>query len=294
MTASDTWVIEKIKEDIETLGYQDVVLKRDCEPAWVQVLENVKICPRSTSIIQQLPAVRSGRKTVQGHMGHGRVMKSGLEARLKFKVKSDWKVMEWITELAGEVLSRGQVGKDGRTTYSRLYGRNSANAVLEIGEQVTTKLLRGRKSQSKLSLKEGWVFATWVGRDPKTNEHVVVIGEGGAAIRVRTVLGRPASDKWNVDAVKAMQASLRVPNPHNLRQVAVKPERLTKKIEFEGDGSVIRDDEVLRERLDLCDVGLNRDAECEKNTRPEELKVSELMREAEAAGGNVARSLAGN
>ena len=52
------------------------------------------------------------------------------------------------------------------------------------------------------------MFATWVGIDAKTNENVVVIGEGRAAIRVRTVLRRPASDRWNVDAVKAMQASL--------------------------------------------------------------------------------------
>ena len=31
--ASDTWVIEKIKEDIARLGYQDVILKGDGEPA---------------------------------------------------------------------------------------------------------------------------------------------------------------------------------------------------------------------------------------------------------------------
>ena len=46
--------------------------------------------------------------------------------------------------------------------------KNSAKAVLEIGEQVMTKLLRGRKSQKKLSLKEGCVFATSVGVDAKT------------------------------------------------------------------------------------------------------------------------------
>ena len=150
-------------------------------------------------------------------------MKIGLEARLKCRVESDGKIME--SELAGELLSRGQVGKDGRTAYFRLYGRNSAKAVLEIGEQVMAEPLRGRKSQKKLSLKARWVFATWVGMDAKTNEHVVVIGEGRAAIRVRTVLRRPASDRWNVDAVKAMQASPRVPNPENLRQAEVMPER---------------------------------------------------------------------
>ena len=170
-----------------------------------------------------------------------RTMKIGLEARLKCKVESDWKIMEWIAELAGELLSRGQVGKDGRTAYFRLYGRNSAKAVLEIGEQVMAKPLRGCKSQKKLSLKERWVFATWVGIDAKTNEHVVVICEGRVAIRVRTILRRPTSDRWNVDAKKTMQASPRVPNPENLRQATVMPERLTKKIEVEGDGSKIQE-----------------------------------------------------
>ena len=85
------------------------------------------------------------------------------------------------------------------------------------------------------------MFATWVGIDAKTNEHVVVIGEGGAAIRVRTVVRRPVSDRWNVDAVKAMQASPRVPNPENLRQANVMPERLTKKIEVARGGSKIQE-----------------------------------------------------
>ena len=46
---------------------------------------------------------------------------------------------------------------------------------------------------------------------------------------------------------------------------------------------LIRDDEVLKVRLDMRDVRLNRDAECEK--------VDDLMEEAEAAGGKVAEDL---
>ena len=42
-------------------------------------------------------------------------------------------------ELAGELLSRAEVGKDGRTAFFRLCGRNSAKAVLQIGEQVMAK-----------------------------------------------------------------------------------------------------------------------------------------------------------
>ena len=147
-------------------------------------------------------------------------------------MESDWKIIEWITELAGELQGRGQVGKDGRTAYCRLYDRNSAKAVLEIGEEVMAKPSRSRKSQKDLSLKGRWVFATWVGIDA-----VVVILEGRAAIRVRPVLGRPTSG----DAVKGMQPCLRVPNPENLRQDKVMSERLTKKIEVERGGSKIQE-----------------------------------------------------
>ena len=142
----------------------------------------------------------AAEKAVQDYMGQVRAMTIGLEARLKCTVESDWKIMECITELPGELQSRGQVEEDGRTAYFKLYGRNSAKAVLEIGEQVMAKPLRGRKSKKKLSLNEPCVIATWVGVDAKTNEHVEANGDGGAAIRV---LRRPASDKWNVDAVKA-------------------------------------------------------------------------------------------
>ena len=54
----------------------------------------------------------AAEKAVQDCAGQVRAMKIRLEARLKCKVESDWEIMEWITELAGELLSGGQVGKD--------------------------------------------------------------------------------------------------------------------------------------------------------------------------------------
>ena len=174
-------------------------------------------------------------------------------------------------------------------------------------------------------------------------QDVILKGDGEPAVQVR----RPASDRWNVDAVKAMQASPRVPNPENLRQAQVMPKRLAKKIEVEGDGSkiqeqvrrfqefkfrefkitkcilekfglwdnckgceaaasgtgarrhtdncqqrleqLIRDDEVLRERGWICAMsGSIVTPSTKKQKRPEEVKVDELLWEAEVAGGKVA------
>ena len=102
--------------------------------------------------------------------------------------------------------------------------------ILENGEQVLPQEV----------VFEGTLDVCHVGIHAETNEHVV-IGEGGVAIRGRTVLGRPASGRWNVDAVEALQVSLLVPNPENLRQAKGMPESLTKKIEVEGDDSKIQE-----------------------------------------------------
>ena len=101
--ASDTWVIEKFKEDTARHGYQDVILKGNVEPTMVQVLEmlNLPEKPFSPSfplppltIIQHSPAYETQANCAEDYMGQVRAMKIGLGARLKCKVASDWKVME--------------------------------------------------------------------------------------------------------------------------------------------------------------------------------------------------------
>merc|ERR1712086_474798 len=159
-------------------------------------------------------------------------------------VESDWSILQWTSELAPELTNRCQVGRDGRTAYYRLLGKDSKKGMVEIGEQVMAKPLRGKKSNRKMSLKDRWVFATWVGIDARTNEHIVVLGDGGAAIRVRTVLRRPASDRWNPEAIKNIKATPRTPNPADEDQERAQPERdtRTRKIEVDGEGADINMD----------------------------------------------------
>ena len=196
---TDAWIVDKIVEDIERLGYVDIILKGDGEPALIDVMNAVKAKRDQPTQIQGPPAYDpqangAAEKAVQEFMGQLRALKIGLEARLQCKVESQWEILEWATELEGELIGRCQVGRDGRTAYYRLYGRNSTKALIEIGEQVMAKPLRGKKTTKRLSLKDRWMFATWIGIDPKTNEHIVALADGGAAIRVRTVLRK----RWRI------------------------------------------------------------------------------------------------
>ena len=201
--ATEKWVIEKIIEDINRLGYTEVVLKGDGEPALQEVLQEVKRLRNHSTILQGPPAYDpqangAAEKAVQDYMGQLRTMKIGLEARLKCKIESEWAILQWMSELAPELLNRCQVGRDGRKAYYRLQGKDSKKPIVEFGEQVMAKPLRGKRSTRKMSLKDRWAFATWVGIDVRTNEHVVVLGDGGSAIRVQD--GTPTCSQRSVES----------------------------------------------------------------------------------------------
>ena len=80
-------------------------------------------------------------------------------------------VMEWIIEYVAVIISRHKVGKDGKTPYRRLMGRESRAGIVEFGEQVLGLPRRSPESRRKRALKSKWVLGTWVGIVGRTNEN---------------------------------------------------------------------------------------------------------------------------
>ena len=146
-------------------------------------------------------------------MGQVRAMKIGLQQRIGKAIKTDSKIMEWIVELSTVLLNRCLIGKDGRTPYHRLLGKDSRKPIIELGERILAKIARGPQARRRQALKSRWEDAIWVGIAKKSNEHIVVLEEGGPAIRCRTVKRNLANMRWDADKVAAIKASPRVPNP---------------------------------------------------------------------------------
>ena len=69
----------------------------------------------------------------------------------------------------------------------------------------------------------------------------MVLRDGGAAIRVRTVMRRPMKDRWNADEVKNITPTPRQPNPKDVEQDEAMPERLSRGPEVGEDGSALHD-----------------------------------------------------
>ena len=152
-------------------------------------------------------------------MGQTRALKIGLEGRLKVRVDPKWKIMEWINEHSCTLINRGQAGKDGKTRYRRIVGKESSQPVVEMGEQVLVQPKRSPKTNRKQSLAARWKHGTWVGMTLNSNEHIIVIEGGEVAMRARTVKRKSMDLRWDHDAVSKITATPRYPNPrHHRRQ----------------------------------------------------------------------------
>ena len=133
---------------------------------------------------------------------------------------------------AAFVINKFLVGKDGRTPHYRIYNRNFGAKTYEIGEQVMVKPKRRRKDNKKRSLAARCVEATWTGFETRSNEHFVILKDGGPAIKVRTVKPRAEGDRWSADAIFKIMATPDAPNPWTEDQTEARAERHTKGLDF--------------------------------------------------------------
>ena len=251
----DPWVIARVADDIDTIGHADIIMKSDGEPALVKLMMEIKAKRAHSTIPQHPPAYdpqSNGaiEKAVDDVMGQVRALKIGLERRIKERIGARWPILHWIVEHACTVINRCQVGHDGMTPYRRLVGKDSPQRFLEIGESVLAKPKRKPESNRKRALRSKWVHGTWVGMTQRTNEHLVVLAQGGPAVRVRTVKRKPLEDRWDADAVREVKATPYKPNPKDQSQAEVhdasrgQGDEVLPVIEVRGDGTQLEEAEV--------------------------------------------------
>ena len=146
--ATDQWIVDRLCDDIELFGHTEVILKSDGEPSMVQVQGAIREKRAHGAICQNSPAYNpqangAAERAVQEVMGQIRAMKIGLQQRINAEIKTDWKILEWIVELSTVLINRCLIGKDGRTPYARLMGKDSKKPIVELGERVLAKIARG-------------------------------------------------------------------------------------------------------------------------------------------------------
>ena len=91
-------------------------------------------------------------------------------------------------------------------------GKNSSKDIVEIGEKVLAKISRGRQRQRKQAPQTRWKEAVWVGFAKMSNEHIVILEDGGHAVRCRTIKRRPKDARWDGKTISGIVATPRKPN----------------------------------------------------------------------------------
>ena len=223
----DEWVVRQLVKDLESWGRTDIVLKTDGEPAML-ALQSAIIKARShRTVLRNSPAYNpqsngSAEKGVQDVTDLIRRHVLALQARLKQKVNLKIPVLAWLIRHAAFVITRYSVGHDGLTPWRRLTGKGWNGVIAEFGEQVMAKLAlkkpptdkKAKKNKKKLASRS--IPGTWLGIYERTGEHLVATRRG-EVIRVRTIHRLPKADQWNPEAVLAVAALPRKPNPESGR-----------------------------------------------------------------------------
>ena len=141
-----------------------------------------------------------------------RVLLLALEARVSGRIPCSRPAFAWLTEHAGDILSKYLVGKDGKTAYERLYGKPVHEEALEFGEQLWWR--PPRVAGYNVLMEPRWRPGVWLGRKWGTPTHIVFSAEDGQVRYVRAVQRRPATDRWALEALQAVTAvppALRLP-----------------------------------------------------------------------------------
>merc|ERR1712240_2189 len=135
---------DAMEKDIETLGYKEIILKSDGEPAIRSVQEEVKRRRKDNTILDNSVPGDSksngaAERAVKAVSEQVRVLRDGLQARLGAVIKGNHPVTTWLVQHAADCLSEYQVGEDGKTAHERLKWKPFTRPAVEFGEKVHYK-----------------------------------------------------------------------------------------------------------------------------------------------------------
>ena len=215
-------------EGIRGFGISDkqrVVLKSDNEGPILALRRRVAaIWPGG--VLEQSPAPyesESNGVVENGvRMGKGllRVHLLALEARLQGRISCSSPLFAWLVMHSSAVLTKNLMGKDGRTPYYRLYGKEVSEEGLEFAEKIRWRPPRGENYGVLLEAR--WCEGLWLGRHWTGSTHYIFDPATKTVKDVRAVQRVPVDERWSIEAAQSVSAWPRLLTPDAER--AVEPE----------------------------------------------------------------------
>ena len=173
---------------IDLLGYREITLKSDTEPAIVAFRNCVAAMCKAEVTTED--AVK-GDKESNGLIDNAimllraiiRTVKCHIGGRIQEALNDDSLVMPWLVEHAGCILSRCQKGRDGKTPFERLHGMKPTQEFVPFGEKVPARKIT--------------TDPMWLGN----NSAECFIGNADGVFRAREIRRLEPQDRWDTKAI---------------------------------------------------------------------------------------------
>ena len=202
------FAVDMVVRDVLWLGYPQVVLKSDNEPAVVKVLQEALGALKVTGVQageehsppydpQANGAVESAVKQVKGRL---RTMKLCLERRIRKRIPPRHPIIAWMVTHVADLLRFRLRGMDGKTPYERVRLRPFSSRLVCFGESC---LYKGR-SKEPVREEHIWHRGVFIGICQLTGQYVLYNSEQKIVKMARTVKLVPDADKWNTDSIESL------------------------------------------------------------------------------------------
>ena len=128
---------------------------------------------------------------------------------MKCEVPSRHPILAFLVEHAGRLISRYQVGRDGRAAYDLHAGKPYRRHWVEFEERVYFMPIRlGSAKQVKLNPK--WQDGAFIGIGDPGGEMLIMTQSGG--YKTRKVRRRPGLERWDFEFLTTLKGTLWNPN----------------------------------------------------------------------------------
>ena len=206
----DPYIVSSILSWLSELGHSKVIIQSDGEPASEIVMRMVQskgamMEHPPCEIIQQ----QSQRYSHQSNGGAERMVqtirnqikayKIQIEKNSGITIKADSPLLTWLPRHAAWQYTRFHKRQDSTTTaYEKIRHMSYQNPILLVGEAVACR----RPGALVNKLESAWLEGIWLGRDSKTDEHL--IGTPNGMVRSRALKRRVERRRWDVTLLNAM------------------------------------------------------------------------------------------
>ena len=177
----DPYVVQRFVQAISFFGYKRCIVRTDQEPSIVALVDEVRDSWTGELMHEKSPVgdhrangwVESGVRTVEAQI---RSVKLSLENRYNIVLDHTHSVITWVIEYAGWLITRYGIGRDGKTPYKLLRGRDATSPLCEFGECVQYR--PGGVTRMRGKLQSMLQSGVYLGRTHSSAENLIGTPDG--------------------------------------------------------------------------------------------------------------------